>query len=130
MQSVLNRPIVITTLFVVTIGLIMQIVVSVGLVSELIVPRPILMILALVEMLQDQEIWNFFLITFASTLSANLIAIIIGLSVSLLLHYKQVKAKATTLMFGALFAAPMILLYPIFLVLFGRTQTTIIAMVL
>jgi NitT/TauT family transport system permease protein len=128
MQSAFNRPIVVTTLFVVTIGLIMQIVVSVGLVSELIVPRPFPMILALVEMLQDQEIWNFFLITFASTLTANLIAIIVGLSVSLLLHYKQVWAKATTPMFGALFAAPMILLYPIFLVLFGRTQTTIIAM--
>ena len=128
MSSALNRPIVVTTLFVIMIGVLMQVVVSTGLVSELIVPKPVPMVMALVDMLQDKEVWNFFVITFASTLVANLIAIGFGISVALLLHYKQVWAKATTPIFGALFAAPMILLYPIFLVLFGRTQTTIIAM--
>ena len=49
MQSAFNRPIVVTTLFVVTIGLIMQIVVSVGLVSELIVQRRVAMIVVCVR---------------------------------------------------------------------------------
>jgi ABC-type nitrate/sulfonate/bicarbonate transport system permease component len=114
MSSALNRPIVVTTLFVLTIGVLMQVVVSTGLVSELIVPKPVPMVMALVDMLQDQEVWNFFVITFASTLVANLIAIGFGLSVALLLHYKQVWAKATTPIFGALFAAPMILVVPDF----------------
>lgn len=128
MKSALNRPYIITLTVLVIVGFCMQILVITGLVSELIVPKPLPMLQALILMLQDPEIWRFFSITFTSTLIANVVSIILGVGVALVLHYKQVWSKAMIPMFGALFAAPMILLYPIFLVLFGRSQTTIIAM--
>lgn len=110
------------------IGGLMQLAVSAAWVSELIIPKPMAILTTLVSMLSEATTWNFFLITLTSTLVANTIAIVGGLVIGFSLYFSPRWSKAMTPMFAALFAAPMILLYPIFLVLFGRTQSTIVIM--
>lgn len=117
-----------TVLIIVLIGMVMQLAVSASWVSELVIPRPLAILTALAGMLLERSTWDYFFITFGSTLAANLVAITGGLVIGFFLHFRATWSKATVPLFAALFAAPMILLYPIFLVLFGRTQSTIIIM--
>ena len=119
---------VLTVLVIVIIGGLMQLAVSAAWVSELVIPKPLAILAALAGMLLERSTWDYFFITLSSTLAANFVAVGGGLTIGFCLHFRPTWSKATVPMFAAAFAAPMILLYPIFLVLFGRTQSTIIIM--
>jgi len=119
---------VLTLLVIILIGGLMQLAVSATWVSELVIPRPLAILAALFGMLLERSTWDYFFITLSSTLMANLAAVGGGLTIGFCLHFRPKWSQATVPMFAAAFAAPMILLYPIFLVLFGRTQSTIIIM--
>ena len=119
---------VLTLLVIVIIGGLMQLAVSAAWVSELVIPKPLAILAALAGMLLERSTWDYFFITLSSTLAANFVAVGGGLTIGFCLHFRPTWSKATVPMFAAAFAAPMLLLYPIFLVLFGRTQSTIIIM--
>jgi NitT/TauT family transport system permease protein len=68
------------------------------------------------------------LVTLYEIAAALLAATVAGLLAGFFLWKHQALGRSTELLLGALFASPVILTYPIFLVLFGRTSAAIITL--
>jgi ABC-type nitrate/sulfonate/bicarbonate transport system permease component len=99
-----------------------------GLINAFIAPPPSA-IFASFEMLFVQEgLINAFVRTFAEALAAASIGSVIGISVGYALHRYKMAGLAYTDWVAAMASAPLVLLYPLFLVIFGRNSATIVAM--
>lgn len=99
-----------------------------GWVSAFIAPPPS-EIAASFEMLFVQEgLAGAFLRTFIEALAAASIGSVLGICVGFLLHRYKIAGRAYTDWVAAMASAPLVLLYPIFLVVFGRNSATIVAM--
>ena len=99
-----------------------------GWVSRQIVARPTDAIAAIPELYEDEAIAANFLVTLGMTGAAALAAIAIGVPFGYLLYRRRVLGEAYEGWLAAAFAAPLVLLYPLFLVIFGRTHFTLIVM--
>ncbi len=99
-----------------------------GRIAETIVARPSAVLGAYPIMAHDGDVFGPFAVTLAQTAAATLAAATIGVPIGYLLARYPVLGAAYEGWFGAAFAAPLILLYPLFLVLFGRGYPTVIAM--
>jgi ABC-type nitrate/sulfonate/bicarbonate transport system permease component len=99
-----------------------------GWVSRQIVARPTDAIAAIPELYEDEAILANFLVTLGMTGAAALAAIAIGVPFGYLLYRRRVLGEAYEGWLAAAFAAPLVLLYPLFLVIFGRTHFTLIVM--
>jgi ABC-type nitrate/sulfonate/bicarbonate transport system permease component len=99
-----------------------------GWVSRQIVARPTDAIAAIPELYEDEEIVANFLVTLGMTGAAALAAIAIGVPLGYLLYRRRVLGEAYEGWLAAAFAAPLVLLYPLFLVIFGRTHLTLVVM--
>ncbi len=66
--------------------------------------------------------------TAAEVLAASVLITVVGVPVALLLHWRVRLRAAFESWVAALAAAPLVLAYPLFLVLFGRSQLTIVVM--
>jgi len=99
-----------------------------GYVSAFIAPPPS-EIAASFEMLFVQEgLVRAFLRTFAEALAAASIGSALGVAAGYLLHRFKLAGRAYSDWVAAMASAPLVLLYPIFLVIFGRNSATIVAM--
>jgi len=67
-----------------------------------------------------------FLLTCGEALAASLMLCAAGIGLGVLLHRKRIVRLATETWIAALASAPLVLVYPLFLVLFGRSAWTII----
>lgn len=99
-----------------------------GLISPYVVPTPLEMLSALPVLFRDEALLLKFFLTLGTTFAATLLSIVIGVPFGWFLYRKPVFAKAYESWLGAAFAAPLILLYPLFMVVFGRGIPTILAM--
>ncbi|MDP2618702.1 MAG: ABC transporter permease subunit [Hyphomicrobiales bacterium] len=99
-----------------------------GMVSPLVLARPSDVGLAVVELIREESLMQAFLATFAVTLAAGATATAIGIPAGFLLYRFRNLGRAYESWFAALFAAPMVLLYPLFLVIIGRNFMTIFVM--
>ncbi|MGQ0664234.1 MAG: ABC transporter permease [Pseudomonadota bacterium] len=99
-----------------------------GLVSSFVIPLPSDIVAALPRLAVDEGAFAAFLVTVATTLAAAALATGVGIPAGWLLYRYRLLALAYESWIGALFAAPMILFYPMFLVLFGRSLAVTIAM--
>jgi len=68
-----------------------------------------------------------FLITAGESLGAGLLVTLIGIPAGILLYRVRLLRMATETWVAALAAAPIVLVYPLFMVIFGRSVWTIIA---
>jgi ABC-type nitrate/sulfonate/bicarbonate transport system permease component len=64
--------------------------------------------------------------TFLEVAWASLLLVVIGIPLGMLLYRYRLVRLATESWVGALAAAPIVLMYPLFLVIFGRSTTTIV----
>jgi NitT/TauT family transport system permease protein len=69
-----------------------------------------------------------FRLTFFEAVTASAMITMIGIAAGLLMYRVNLLREATETWIAALAAAPVVLLYPLFLVIFGRNERTIIAM--
>ena len=99
-----------------------------GLVSRQIVARPTDAIAAVPLLYDEEDIVANFLVTLGMTGAAALIAIAIGVPFGYLMYRRRVLGEAYEGWLAAAFAAPLVLLYPLFLVIFGRTHFTLVIM--
>ncbi len=67
-------------------------------------------------------------ITFATALMSAAIGAVFGIASGYILHIWKAAGEAYTSWLAALASAPLVLLYPLFLVIFGRNMWTIVAM--
>ena len=101
-------------------------VVDLGFVSPLIVPPVSSLPAAFAKLWREDLLVQPILASLAQSLAATGLAALVGLPAGYLLWRRPVLGAAYEPWFGAAFAAPIILLYPLFLVIFGRGYATTI----
>ncbi len=99
-----------------------------GFFNKLIAPAPSDIAESFRTLVADEGlVWRFFQ-TFMETAAAAVIAVALGVPIGLWLHRSRWAGRAYESWVASLASAPIVLLYPLFLVIFGRNAATIIAM--
>jgi NitT/TauT family transport system permease protein len=104
----------------------MEAVIQTGLVSRFIVPPPSEILLSFERVVLEENIGRRFLLTISECLMAGLMISVVGISGGVLLHRFKLLQRAVETWVAALAAAPVVLAYPLFMVIFGRNAWTII----
>jgi NitT/TauT family transport system permease protein len=76
----------------------------------------------------DEDLVRGFLITLGETFAATALALAAGIPGGYLLYRREVLGRAYEGWLAAIFAAPVVLLYPLFLVIFGRGTVCLVLM--
>ncbi len=97
-----------------------------GVLNKFIVPPPSAVIASLWRVVTEENIPARFLLTAGEALTAGVMITIVGVSTGLLLRRVTLLRRATETWVAAFAAAPVVLAYPLFLVIFGRSAWTII----
>ncbi len=99
-----------------------------GLMPATIFPAPSAIAAGFVDIARNGELVGPALITFGEALAATLIGALAGIPAGIALARSPLFGRAYETWLGGLFAAPIVLLYPLFLVVFHRTSATIVIM--
>ena len=100
----------------------------VGLMPATVVPAPSAIAAGFVAVASDGNLIVPALVTFGEALASTLIGIIVGVPAGIALARSPLAGRAYESWLGGLFAAPIVLVYPLFLVVFHRTNATIVIM--
>jgi len=101
---------------------------SAGIVNKLIAPAPSSIAQALEGLFLEEDLVPRFFQTFGEALAAATLAIVVGVPIGLWLHRWPWAGKSYETWVASVASAPIVLLYPLYLVIFGRNAATIIAM--
>jgi ABC-type nitrate/sulfonate/bicarbonate transport system permease component len=109
---------------VVLVAGLVELVVRLGFISPLVVAPPGALPAAFVSLWREGHVLGPFLVTLAQGFAATILAALVGIPAGYLLWKRPVLGCAYEPWLGAAFAAPTILLYPLFLVITGRGYVT------
>ena len=115
-------------LTIVALGMLWQGGTAAGWIDPFTVPPPSDILSSLPQLLGDEDLGRRFASTFLEAFAAAFLAIAAGVPLGLLLHRSRLASRAFEPWVAALAAAPLVLLYPLFLVLVGRNLATIVLM--
>ena len=107
---------------------IIEILIRVGVVNRFIVPMPSQIAGAFERVILEEDIPHRFLVTAREAFWATMLLALVGVSIGVLLHRVKLLRDATETWVAAMASAPTVLMYPLFLVIFGRSERTIIMM--
>src|SRR4029453_15188486 len=107
--------------------LIVELLIRAGVINRFIVPLPSQIIAAVPRIVFEENGVHRFWNTAQEILWASLLLALVGISLGALLYRFRILRLACESWVGALAAAPIVLMYPLFLVIFGRSATTIVA---
>jgi NitT/TauT family transport system permease protein len=99
-----------------------------GVINRFIVPMPSDIIAAFPRVISEEQVLERFLLTAGEAFSASILVTIFGVIGGVLLHRYRLLRLATETWVAAIAAAPLVLMYPLYLVIFGRSALTIIMM--
>jgi ABC-type nitrate/sulfonate/bicarbonate transport system permease component len=99
-----------------------------GAINRFIVPMPTQIAAAFERVIVEENIVGRFRLTFFEALTAGLMITVVGVAIGILLYRIVLLRLATETWVAALASAPTVLMYPLFLVIFGRSAWTIIMM--
>ena len=105
---------------------IVELVIRAGFINRFIVPLPSEILKAIPRIVVDENVLQRFSQTAQEVLWASLLLAGVGVSLGALLYRFRLLRLACESWVGALAAAPVVLMYPLFLVIFGRSATTIV----
>jgi NitT/TauT family transport system permease protein len=105
-----------------------EILIRTGWVNHFIVPLPSEVADAFGRVIEEEDIAERFRLTFFEAFTAGTMITVAGVALGLLLFRINVLREATETWVAALASAPTVLMYPLFLVIFGRSAWTIIMM--
>ena len=97
-----------------------------GWINRFIVPLPSEIFGSFGRIIVEESVPSRFLLTAGEALAASLLLTIVGISLGVLLHRIQLVRLATETWIAAMASAPLVLMYPLFLVIFGRSAWTMI----
>lgn len=97
-----------------------------GVINRFIVPLPSQVFAAIPRIVADEHVLQRFWQTSIEVLWASLLLVAVGIPLGVLLYRFRLVRLACESWVGALAAAPIVLMYPLFLVIFGRSTTTIV----
>ncbi|HVV94469.1 MAG TPA: ABC transporter permease subunit [Hyphomicrobiales bacterium] len=126
--AILRRPLVAAFIALVVLAAIVEAAVAGGLISPLVVPRPSAVVLAIGKLWTTEDLPLAFAETLAEAVAATALAAAVAIPAGYLMWRFAALGRAWRPWLGALFAAPTVLLYPLFLVFFGRSHVTIVVM--
>lgn len=106
--------------------LVIEVLIGVGAINEYVVPRPSAIFGALYRVVVEEHVMTYFLITLGEVLAAAAGLVLVGIPFGVFLARKRDYWSAWGNWVAGLAAAPVVLLYPLFLVVFGRSPLTII----
>jgi NitT/TauT family transport system permease protein len=112
------------TLFLATAGA--EALIRGGAIEAYLVPPPSEIIGAFGRLVTEEDVVARFLVTAGETLAADVLLALFGVSGGVILFRVPFLRRAYANWIGALAAAPVILAYPLFLVIFGRGSTTVV----
>lgn len=98
----------------------------IGILNRYIMPLPSEVMLSFPRIVFEEKIAGAFATTFMECFYAMLLVTVIGILTGILLYRFTVLRAATETWVAALASAPIVLAYPLFLVVFGRSMTTIV----
>jgi len=112
---------------IVFIGLV-ELLIRIGLINRFIVPLPSEIIAAFPRVIIEEDVLQRFLLTAGEAFSASILVTIFGVAGGVLLYRYHLLRLATETWVAAVAAAPLVLMYPLYLVIFGRSALTIVMM--
>jgi NitT/TauT family transport system permease protein len=113
--------------FVVFIALV-ELLIRVGVINRFIVPMPSDIIAAFPRVIVEEHVLQRFMLTAGEAFSASILVTVFGVAGGMLLYRYQLLRLATETWVAAVAAAPLVLMYPLYLVIFGRSALTIVMM--
>ena len=106
----------------------MEALIRAGVINKFIVPTPTQIGGAFSRVIVEEDIPHRFLVTARESFWAAVLLVVFGIGIGVLLYRVQLLRAATETWVAALASAPTVLMYPLFLVIFGRSEKTIIMM--
>jgi len=97
-----------------------------GLINRHVVPLPSQVVAALPRIIAEEDILGRFVMTAGEAAAAGLLLVAVAIPTGVLLHRVRLLCEAVESWIGAMAAAPLVLIYPLFLVIFGRNALTIV----
>ena len=92
-----------------------------ALINRFIVPMPSDIIAAFPRVIVEEHVLHRFLLTASEAFSASILVTIVGVAGGVLLYRYRLLRLATETWVAAIAAAPLVLMYPLYLVIFGRS---------
>lgn len=108
--------------------LVVELLIRIGLVNRFIVPMPSQILASVERVIVEEDIPGRFWLTFKQALIAGLMITVVGILVGTLFYRFNILRRACETWVAAMASAPTVLMYPLFLVIFGRNMWTIIMM--
>jgi NitT/TauT family transport system permease protein len=105
-----------------------ELLIRAGLINRFIVPLPSEVAASFGRVIVEEDIFRRFLLTAWECLAAGVLLTVFGVLIGAFLHRVRLLRLACETWVAAMASAPLVLLYPLFLVMFGRNTTTIIMM--
>ena len=105
-----------------------EILIRVGVINQFIVPLPSEVAASFGRVIVEEDILHRFLLTAWECLAAGVLLSVFGVAIGVLMHRVHLLRLACETWVAAMASAPLVLLYPLFLVMFGRNALTIIMM--
>jgi ABC-type nitrate/sulfonate/bicarbonate transport system permease component len=121
-----GAPVVFGTGCLLALLVLMELLIRTGLLNPFIVPKPTEIVLSFERIIVEEQILPRFFLTCGEALTASLMLSVAGIALGVLLHRIRLVRLATETWVAALASAPLVLMYPLFLVIFGRSAWTII----
>src|SRR5262249_49043506 len=103
-----------------------ELLIRVGVINRFIVPMPSDIVAAFPRIIVEEHVLQRFLLTASEAFTASILVTIFGVAGGVLLHRYQLLRLATETWVAAVAAAPLVLMYPLYLVIFGRSALTIL----
>ena len=103
-----------------------EVLIRLGWINPFIVPKPTDIVMSFERIIMEENILPRFFLTCGEALMASLMLSVAGISIGVLLHQSRIVRLATETWVAAVASAPLVLMYPLFLVIFGRSAWTII----
>jgi NitT/TauT family transport system permease protein len=107
---------------------VVEVLIRIGLISRFIVPLPSDVAASFGRVIVEEDILHRFLLTGWECLAAGVLLTVYGVATGVLLYQVPLLRRACETWVAAMAAAPLVLAYPLFLVIFGRSALTIIMM--
>jgi NitT/TauT family transport system permease protein len=105
-----------------------QMLIEAGRLNRFIVPLPTQVAASFGRVIAEENVLGRFLLTAGEALAAGVLLTVVGIGIGVLLYRFRLLRLACETWIAALASAPLVLMYPLFLVIFGRSAMTMVMM--
>ena len=113
---------------IVALFLVAEALIRAGVINRYIVPPPSEIAGSFYRIVTQEHVFSRFLVTGGECLVASLMLTVAGIAIGVVMHHFKLLQQACETWVAALASAPFVLMYPLFMVIFGRNSWTIIMM--